>query len=207
MNFFLVEGYKDAAIQFQKESGTDISKQDLESMEPRIQVRQLILQGKIDEAIEKVTQLDENLQENNKDIMFELKLQKLIELIKENKIQEAIEYAQKALLPMATENVQYLEQLEKVMSLLAYSEVEKAPASELVQNSQRINISSDINYELLKNTNSQEKESKLPALIKLLVWSQQRLAEKLSFPQILDVSTGKFGFVSKNQKNEKKNKL
>lgn len=43
-----------------------------------------------------------------------------------------------------------MESIEKVMSLLAYNDMKKSPLSELVENSQRIKISSDLNYELLK---------------------------------------------------------
>lgn len=41
------------------------------------------------------------------------------------------------------------------MSLLAFQDISKSPLSELIENSQRIKISSEVNYELLK---SQSKE-------------------------------------------------
>ena len=43
-----------------------------------------------------------------------------------------------------------MESLEKVMSLLAFENISKSPLSYLAENSQRIKISSDVNYELLK---------------------------------------------------------
>lgn len=49
----------------------------------------------------------------------------------------------------------FLDSLEKVMSLLAFQDISKSPLSELIENSQRIKISSEVNYELLK---SQSKE-------------------------------------------------
>lgn len=41
------------------------------------------------------------------------------------------------------------------MSLLAFQDISKSPLADLVENSQRIKISSEVNYELLK---SQSKE-------------------------------------------------
>ena len=48
-----------------------------------------------------------------------------------------------------------MDSLEKVMSLLAFPDISKSPLADLVENSQRIKISSEVNYELLK---SQSKE-------------------------------------------------
>ena len=48
-----------------------------------------------------------------------------------------------------------MDSLEKVRSLLAFQDISKSPLSDLVENSQRIKISSEVNYELLK---SQSKE-------------------------------------------------
>ena len=48
-----------------------------------------------------------------------------------------------------------MDSLEKVMSLLAFQDISKSPLAELAENSQRIKISSEVNYELLK---SQSKE-------------------------------------------------
>lgn len=93
MNFFLVEGYKEAAEKLREESGTPISDYDLNLMQPRIEVRQLILQGKIDQAIEKVNSINKDIFKKNSQIMFELKLQKLIEMIKEGEVDDGIKYA------------------------------------------------------------------------------------------------------------------
>ena len=43
-----------------------------------------------------------------------------------------------------------MEEIEKVMSLLAFEDIGKSPMKKLAENSQRIKISSDVNYYLLK---------------------------------------------------------
>ena len=108
-----------------------------------------------------------------------------------------------------------MDSLEKVMSLLAFQDISKSPLADLVENSQRIKISSEVNYELLKSQ-SKEKgiiyyiyilyinlsmvESKLPTLIKMMLWAQTRLKEKMNFPFISNIATGEFQFKSCGQK-------
>mmetsp|Transcript_36045 Transcript_36045/g.32423 ORF Transcript_36045/g.32423 Transcript_36045/m.32423 type:complete len:120 (+) Transcript_36045:71-430(+) len=82
MNFFLIEGYRDAAENFKKESGTDISNMDLTFMQERLDIRSMIHDGKIDKAMEKVNELNSKILEDNSDLHFTLMLQKLIELVK-----------------------------------------------------------------------------------------------------------------------------
>ncbi|EGR32268.1 hypothetical protein IMG5_091170, partial [Ichthyophthirius multifiliis] len=100
MNFFLIEGYKEAAQRFQEETQTEISNFDLNSIQPRINIRQLILNGQIDEAINELNNFNQKILLENKDINFSIKLQKCIELIKKNEIDSAINYAQQELLTL-----------------------------------------------------------------------------------------------------------
>ena len=44
-----------------------------------------------------------------------------------------------------------MEEIEKVMSLLAFEYIRKSPYRNLIENSQRIKIYSDLNYKILKN--------------------------------------------------------
>lgn len=57
MNFFIFEGYREAAIQFQKETQQEsnpsilhslVTEQELDSMSERIEVKKYILNGQID---------------------------------------------------------------------------------------------------------------------------------------------------------------
>lgn len=60
----------------------------------------MILNGKIDDAINKCDEINKDILDKNCDIHFNLKLQKLIEFIKEDKIDESIKFAQEELLPL-----------------------------------------------------------------------------------------------------------
>lgn len=82
---------------------------DLTFMQERLDIRSMIHDGEIDKAILKVKDLNpkvttyylckNQILEENQNLHFTLILQKLIELIKQNKILESLEYAQKELNP------------------------------------------------------------------------------------------------------------
>ena len=57
MNYLVIEGFKDAADKFQRESGCEASV-ELKSIEERMKIRCAIQQGKVDEAIRLVNNLD-----------------------------------------------------------------------------------------------------------------------------------------------------
>ena len=57
MNYLVIEGYKDAAEKFSRESGISPNI-DLTSIEDRMNIRNAIQSGDVDGAIEKVNDLD-----------------------------------------------------------------------------------------------------------------------------------------------------
>ena len=57
MNFLIHEGYKEGALTFAEESGTQ-AQIDEQSIDSRILIRKLILQGNIEEAIRHINELD-----------------------------------------------------------------------------------------------------------------------------------------------------
>jgi len=191
MNFFLIEGYKDAAENFKKESGTDISNMDLTFMQERLDIRSMIHDGHIEKAIQKVKDLDPRILESNPDLFFTMMLQKLIELIKQNRILESIDFAQKELTPFVEKNPKQLEKVEKVMTLLAFEDISGSSFSDLVENSQKVKVASEVNHQLLRSQ-SKDTDSKISTLIKMLLWSQNRLKSVVNFPSITNLTTSEF---------------
>lgn len=70
-----------------------------------MKVREMILLGKIDDAINEINDINSEILENNPSIHFELQKQKLIEIIKKNRIEEALLFAQNKLFPITQNNV------------------------------------------------------------------------------------------------------
>ncbi|CAK56361.1 unnamed protein product (macronuclear) [Paramecium tetraurelia] len=117
---------------------------------------------------------------------FQLKMQKLIELIKTNELDQAVIYAQKQV-QINFMKPHLINEIEKVMSLLAYKDISKCPFSHLTQNSQRIKVASETYKEM--------KQAKITLLKKLLQWAQEILNSKLQYPYLIEISKGQFSKV------------
>jgi hypothetical protein len=65
MNYLITEGFKDAAERFQEEAGISVG-QDLGMLDNRINIRDSIQAGKIEEAISLVNQLHPQLLDNDR---------------------------------------------------------------------------------------------------------------------------------------------
>lgn len=105
MNYFVIEGFKDAAELFAKEANISSQYQLLASIDDRMKIRNAVQDGNIDEAIERVNELDPEILDSNPKLYFHLQQQKLIEFIRKGQITEAIEFAQEVLAPRGEENV------------------------------------------------------------------------------------------------------
>ena len=67
MNYLVIEGYKDAAENFALETGLSPSV-DLSSIQDRMDIRNAVQAGRIEEAIERVNDLDPEVANIFKDI-------------------------------------------------------------------------------------------------------------------------------------------
>ncbi|KAF9672299.1 hypothetical protein SADUNF_Sadunf11G0026900 [Salix dunnii] len=213
MNFLVTEGYVDAAEKFQMESGTD--RIDLATITDRMAVKKAVQCGNVEDAIEKVNDLNPEILDTNPQLFFHLQQQRFIELIRNGKVEEALEFAQEELAPRGEENQSFLEELERTVALLAFEDVSNCPVGGLLDISQRLKTASEVNAAIL-TSQSREKAvlffplgrihrniekgralllkgicvyPKLPNLLKMLLWAQNQLDEKAAYPRINDLST------------------
>lgn len=96
---------------------------------------------------------------------------------------------------------QLLEQIEKAVTLLIFENPNQSPLSDLLDSTKKLKTASDLNSILLKSQN-QEKDPKIPHLLKLLKFSQNKLGAQLSFPEIKDFKNITFSLESKNDNDE-----
>ncbi|KAI4312139.1 hypothetical protein MLD38_036985 [Melastoma candidum] len=189
MNFLVTEGYVEAAEKFQKESGAEPD-MDLGTIADRMAVKKAVQCGNVEDAIEKVNDLNPEILDTNPQLFFHLQQQRLIELIRNGKVEEALEFAQEELAPRGEENQCFLEELERTVSLLAFEDVSNSPVSELLDMSQRLKTACEVNAAIL-TSQGHEKDPKLPSLLKMLIWAQGQLDERAVYPRITDLSTAK----------------
>ncbi|KAM0917557.1 hypothetical protein ACQ4PT_009416 [Festuca glaucescens] len=187
MNFLVTEGFVDAADRFRLESGTQ-SDIDLATITDRMEVKKAVQSGNVQEAIEKMNDLNPTILETNPQVYFHLLQQKLIELIRVGKISEALEFAQQELAPRGEENQAFLKEIEKTVALLVFEDVENCPYGELLDISHRLKTANEVNTAIL-TSQSHEKDPKLTSLLKMLIWTQDQLDEKAAYPRINNFST------------------
>lgn len=118
-------------------------------------------------------------------MFFHLQQQRLIELIRNGSLAEALEFASEEMAPRGEEHPEFLEELEKTMALLAFQDCMDSPVQDLLHPGQRQKTASELNAAILMSQ-SQEKDPKLPNLLKMLAWSQEQLDEKMIYPRIED---------------------
>ncbi|OMH83504.1 Glucose-induced degradation protein-like protein [Zancudomyces culisetae] len=193
MDYLVIEGYKDAAERFSEETGLNTNV-DLASIEERMKIRNNIQNGDIEAAIELVNDLNPELLETEPRIFFHLRQQQLIELLRQNKTIEALQFAQEELAAKGEEFPELLPELENTMSLFACdldhkTEVLPDEIGALLDYKHRQTVASELNAAIL-SSQSQPKEPRLPALLQLLFWSQEQLGERATFPKITNVFTG-----------------
>ncbi|GMH37587.1 hypothetical protein BSKO_05460 [Bryopsis sp. KO-2023] len=187
MNFLVTEGYVKAAQVFDQESGTTPGI-DLESITDRMEIRRAVHTGNVEEAIERVNDLNPEILEERSELFFHLQQQRLIELIRQGKTEEALEFAQEYLAPHGEENPLFLKELERTVALLAFEDVKNSPVADLMEVDQRQKTASELNAAIL-SSQCQEEEPRLPHLLKMMIWAQNRLHEKACFPRIEDLVT------------------
>lgn len=189
MNFLVTEGYVEAAQTFQQESLTQPGI-DLAAITDRMEIRKAVQSGNVEEAIERVNDLNPEILEENHQLSFHLQQQRLIELIRQGQTEEALEFAQEYLAPHGEENEAFLEELERTMALLAFEDARSSPVADLMDISQRQKTASELNAAIL-SSQCQEKEPRLPTLLKLLLWAQSQLDSKLQYPRMVDLVAGR----------------
>ncbi|EQB77207.1 hypothetical protein CB1_000262005 [Camelus ferus] len=136
MNYLVTEGFKEAAEKFRMESGIEPSV-DLETLDERIKIREMILKGQIQEAIALINSLHPELLDTNRHLYFHLQQQHLIELIRQRETEAALEFAQTQLAEQGEESRECLTEMERTLALLAFDNPEESPFGDLLNMMQR----------------------------------------------------------------------
>lgn len=183
MDYLVIEGHKEAAERFSAESGTAVNL-DLETISDRRAIRMAVESGNMKSAVALADGISPELLRGNPDLCFRVHQQQLIELIRAERLEEAITFAQQELSHRAEMSADLLAELERTMLLLAYEDVSACPDAELLSQAQRQETASLLNAAVL-TAQEQEKEAALPMLLRRLHWAQDEQTQA-SFPRIDD---------------------
>lgn len=188
MNYLVTEGFKEAAEKFQEESGVTPSV-DLHSLDERIQIRDAIMNGRIQEATALINQFNPELLDNDRYLYFHLQQLHLIELIRNNRVEEALSFAQSHLSEAGEEDPLVLTELERTVALLAFEDPLSSPFGDLLAPAHRQKIASEVNAAILKLENQECTAPKISTLLKLILWAQDKLNQKkCKYPKMIDLA-------------------
>lgn len=144
MNYLVTESFKDAAEKLREESGLPLSPGNTDvsaSLDERIRIRDAIHGGRILEARRLLDELHPRLLSTDRQLLFRIQQQQLIELIRENRTEEALEFAQQELAPRVEEASAPLGEMERTLALLAFDNPASSPFGELLHVSHRQKVS------------------------------------------------------------------
>ncbi|CEG41240.1 LisH motif-containing protein [Plasmopara halstedii] len=178
MNFLVGKGYREVAEAFWRDSGTK-PHVDLQSVQDRMSIQQLLLKGHIQEARDKLSGMISDFFEKNSWIDFLLAKQELIELIKVHNIEEALQFAVKNLAPFGQKSPHFLQEIERTMSVIAFKSPLESPLGHLLEQTQRRRVADEVNSAILRSQ-KEELEPLLPSMVQHFHYMEDQLEAKLS---------------------------
>ncbi|WWD18197.1 hypothetical protein CI109_102647 [Kwoniella shandongensis] len=202
-DYLLIEGFSDAAVEFARETGLphDV---DHEKIQERMAIREAVEDGRVEEAVRRVNELDPEILDTNAPLLFHLHLLRLIELIRSDDIDSALSFATTELAPRGAQNPEFLADLERTMALLAFPDLARfaddslpstsattrpppdaetlalfqdpafVPIMALMRRSQRIKVAKELNAAILESQ-GHGMETKLSGLVRLMAWGEEKL--------------------------------
>lgn len=186
MDYLVIEGHKEAAESFQVESKTPAGF-DLETITDRRTIRTAMERGEVARALECALKISPDLCMADADLAFHLDQQQLIELIRADRVKDAISFAQNSLAPKVEQNPTLLAELERTLLLLAYPNPFDSAEADLLSQHQRQNTASRLNAAVL-SAQSQDTEAALLMMLRRLSWEHGELQHRhgISYPRVDD---------------------
>uniref|UniRef100_A0A1I8I7G8 LisH domain-containing protein n=1 Tax=Macrostomum lignano TaxID=282301 RepID=A0A1I8I7G8_9PLAT len=161
--------------------------------------------GRIDEAAELLESARPGLLASRPGLEFRLRLQQLLELVRVGRPSEALDLAQQRLAPLAEARPERLSDLEEAMGLLAFERpAESAAFGHWLGQGQRRRLAGLLDAAIAGRDPEADAEAdgdgrdaaarcRLDYLLRLLLWSQDRLASAgVRFPRLTDLAGAGF---------------
>ena len=204
-NYLFLQGYCIPLKQFISEAKIKFDF-DEKLLNQRFLIRQLITTNQIEKAINEINLIDKRILSENKMIYFVLQRQRLLNYIKDNKLQEALIFAKEELLPLSEGDEFLYKELEKTMGLLAFENINDAPEKELISDKFLEKIATKMNLVILNYLSGNKMINlNLDLLIKLSMYIQQILKKEINFPSIISLAPLSFSKVDSNNNKEEQN--
>lgn len=184
MDYLISEGYPAAAEKFAQETNLFQSDAfDLSSIRERVDIRNAILAGRIEDAIELLNETNTMILDETPLLHFQLLQLQLVEIIrsvleKNNgkpasaEFRPALEFATNQLAPRAPTDPQYLSALEKTMALMIFDADKMIPEmKELLDLQLRETVAGEVNKAILESQGLKP-EARIRELVRARAWAE-----------------------------------
>ncbi|GAP85911.2 putative ran binding protein in the microtubule-organising centre [Rosellinia necatrix] len=195
LDYLTVAGYPNAAAKFSSEANLQ-PQQPTSAIQQRLRIQKFIHMGEIENAIQELNEVYPSILDNDDSLLFALLRLQLVELIRncnsspDRDISAALKFAQTKLGPKATVKQEFLEDLEKTMSLLVFPQDDSLDSSlsALLQPSLRRDVADQVNQAILEYQH-QRKETAIRQLVQMRVWSEEvaRKDCKKDLPAVIEL--------------------
>ncbi|GAB7330905.1 hypothetical protein MBLNU13_g02428t1 [Cladosporium sp. NU13] len=207
MDYLISEGYPGAAEKFANETNLFQGEAfDVESIRDRVQIRNAILGGNIEEAIELLNNDETLILDDNPLLHFKLMQLQLVEIIrsvleKNNgkpasaDFRPALEFATTQLSPRAPTDPKYLSALEKTMALMIFDADKMIPEmKELLDLGLRETVAGEVNKAILQSKGMQP-EARIRELVRARAWAEAQAKALDVLPSNIDIGLDGEGMV------------
>ncbi|KAI0173302.1 CTLH/CRA C-terminal to lish motif domain-containing protein [Hypoxylon sp. FL1284] len=192
LDYLTLAGYPNAAAKFSAEANL-APHQPTSAIEARQKIQAYIHRGDIESAIHTLNDYDPSILDKDEPLHFALLRLQLVELIRKAQpggdIGPALEFAQTQLGPKAPRTPQFLEDLEKTMSLLVFDHDKLDPSiATLLKPRLREEVAGKVNTAMLQRQH-QRHDAAIRHLVQMRAWSEEtvRKETKKSLPARIDL--------------------
>lgn len=113
-------------------------------------------------------------------------------IFRDGKIEEALNFAQTHMSEAGENNPEVLSELERTLALLAFEKPQNSPFADLLEQSHRQKIASELNEAILESENQEYTRPKMISILKLILWAQAELDKKnVAYNKMTDLATAR----------------
>ncbi|KKY35429.1 putative ran binding protein in the microtubule-organising centre [Diaporthe ampelina] len=177
LDYLTMEGYPQAAANFSKEANLQPMQED-PAIRARQEIRNLIHQGHIQDAIESLNDLDPEILDQDAHLHFALLRLQLVELIRnssdgDKNVMTAIQFARDQLGPRASRQPAFLKPLENTMAILLYPRDSLKPEQAAIMHPNLRREVSDMVNKAILHRQTQRREAAIRHLVKIRAWAEE----------------------------------
>lgn len=196
LDYLTIAGYPNAAARFSAEANLKLQ-QDHPSMVARQQIQRSIQQGDVETAIDALNELDPEILDKDTPLHFALLRLQLVEIIRtcrakpDGDVGPALEFATEQLGPRAPTNPQFLEDLEKTMTLLVFSHDPKTldpSLAALLKPDLRRDVADKVNKAIVERQ-LHRRDAAIRHLVQMRAWAENTVRKdaKYGLPSRIDL--------------------